>query len=179
MGLSRQGLYVDAPNGRTYLYLLGASQVPGARFERRGPLFGARVIDRGALELRPFVEGLLAPAALGRPAHETQAQLDRTRLSGMLQLGDGLLGNERVEVTLTGRAQGRNRIALTAAVVGHEVVARLPELSASGARFHALGRSGRCGALSGKLSVSLAGRSATLAADEINLADLAIGDPPA
>jgi hypothetical protein len=177
MGLSPMGLYVDAPNGRTYLYLLSASHVPGAHFERRGgSLFGARVGDRGALELRPLIEGLLSGMTLGSPAHDAQDQLDRTRLSGTLQLGDGALGADPNEITLAGRAQGRNRITLTAEVVGREVTARLPEFSASGARLEAFGKRVTCGAITAALRITLARRSVRLLAEEISVADLAIGD---
>jgi len=178
MGLSPMGLYVDAPNGRTHLYLLSATHVPGARFERRDSLIGARMADRGALELRPLVEGLLSGMTLGSPARDAQSQLDRTRLSGTLQLGDGALGADRDEITLAGRAQGRNRITLAAEVVGREVTAQLPEFSASGARLEALGKRVTCGAITAALRITLARQSVRLLADEISVADLAIGDPP-
>ena len=178
MGLSPMGLYVDAPNGRIYLYLLSATHVPGARFERRGgSRLRARVADRGALELGPLVEGLLSGITLGSPAHSAQAQLNRTRLSGTLQLGDGALGADRDEITLAGRALGRNRMTLTAAVVGREVTAQLPEFSASSARFEALGKPVSCGAITAALRITLARQSVRLLADEISVADLAIGDP--
>ncbi|QJW83340.1 hypothetical protein HK414_01260 [Ramlibacter terrae] len=40
MGASRLGLYVDAPNGRSYLYQFPTSLVPGVEYEKRGALLG-------------------------------------------------------------------------------------------------------------------------------------------
>jgi hypothetical protein len=180
MGLSPMGLYVDAPNGRNYLYLFDTGHLPGASFERRGgSLFGAGVADRGALQLRPLVEGLLGGMTLGTPSHAASSQLDRTRVSGMLQLGDGALGAGRHEVLLEGRAQGRNRLSLAAEAAGQELTARLPEFSASAARFEVSGQPATCGRISATLSLKVTRRSATLVADDVTVVDLAVGPLPA
>jgi hypothetical protein len=178
MGISPMGLYVDAPNGRNYLYLFNTAHVPGATFEQRGgSLFGAGVADRGALQLRPLVEGLLCGMTLGNPGHSVSAQIDRTRLSGMLQLGDGALGAGGHEVRLEGRAQGRNRLSLAAEAAGQELTARLPEFSASDARFEVGGQRVTCGRIGATLSLKLARRAATLVADDVTIVDLAVGSP--
>ena len=67
MGVSRMGVYVDAPNGRTYVYLLSATHVPGAAFERRGGLLSSRVSDRGSIDLQPCAECFLRRLNLAAP----------------------------------------------------------------------------------------------------------------
>ena len=59
MGVSRLGLYVDAPNGRSYLYQFPSAPVAGVEYERRGALLGPFVTDRGNLRLQEFGEWLL------------------------------------------------------------------------------------------------------------------------
>lgn len=160
MGVSHMGVYVDAPNGRTYLYMFSGPQVPGVTFEHRGALFGSRVTDRGSLDVRAFAECLLRHAggqAVGWAPHQTAATLDRTRLDGKLQLGDGAFGIEQQYLVLDGRSQGRNRIELSAAVVSRELTMRWLGLSASEARFELLGRAGRTGPVEGTLSVQAGG----------------------
>lgn len=155
MGVSHMGLYVDAPNGRQYLFLFAGSHVPGVRFERRG-LLGARVADRGALDLRAFLEGVLrhlGGAPLGRAPHQVGAQLDRTRLSGELQLGDGALGAERAHLVLDGRAEGRNTVKLAAAAVSRHLQADVPALSAAAASLELPALEVRTGAAAGALRI--------------------------
>lgn len=155
MGIARNGIYVDAPNlGRTDLFNFTAPEVPGADYERRDGL-GARITDRGRLDIVAFVAGLLASTgkqALGRLAgREVQVMLDRTKLSGDLQLGDGALGTARHHLLLGGRARARNRIGFTAAVLGQRIVMRLSELAAESARFELLGRQGETGTVTARI----------------------------
>jgi len=162
MGVSPMGVYVDAPGGRIYLVAFGAAPVAGARFEQRGALF-SRVSDRGALALQPFAECVLRNASgtpIARLAHDVHGTFDRTRLAGELRLGDGAIGTARRHVTLADRGRGKNRVSLSATVVSHQLVLRLPELSASGAAFELLGRPGRTGAITGTLSVQASGLGA-------------------
>jgi hypothetical protein len=176
MGASHLGIHVDAPNGRNYLYRFSASHVPGVRFEQRGGgVPGTGVADRGALTLKPFVEALLSGAALGDAPHPVEAQLDRTRLSGTLQLGDGALGFDGCRMVLEGSAQGRNRLAVSAAVVGQHVMAHWPELWAREAAFELDGRKGRCGAVRGAATLGLRRRSLILQADELTASDVQFG----
>jgi hypothetical protein len=81
--------------------------------------------------------------------------LGRTKLTGELQLADGVMGSEHDHLVLDGRADGRNGIALDAAVLGQRLVLHWPELSASHAQFGALGRSGLTGPIRGALDVHL------------------------
>jgi hypothetical protein len=177
MGASHLGIHVDAPNGRNYLFRFAASHVPGVRFEqRRGSLFGSRVADRGALDIAPFVQALLAGHVLGDAPHPVEAQLDRTRLSGTLHLGDGELGTPDHHLVLAGRAQGRNRLTVSAAVVGQEIAAKLPELHADRAAFRLLGQAGRCGAVRGAVTVQMRRQALSLQADELSVDDVLLGD---
>ncbi|WP_053013329.1 hypothetical protein [Caldimonas brevitalea] len=162
MGLSRGGLYVDAPNlGRRFLAVFTSAQIPGATFEERGGWPISRVAHRGRLDLQAFVSGLLARgggAPLGKAAGpHVEATLDRTRLGGELQLGDGALGTERCHLVLAGHARGKNSLKLTAEVLGEELVVRLPELSASHATFELFGKTGCCGPVVGELRAQLEG----------------------
>ena len=92
MGVSRLGVYVDAPNGRSYVYQFASTPIGGVEFERRGGPLGAWVSNRGNLRLKPFVEGLLRQARSERGAgvtEEARQMLERTALSGDVELSDG------------------------------------------------------------------------------------------
>ncbi|HEY0855865.1 MAG TPA: hypothetical protein VGE16_02340 [Albitalea sp.] len=163
MGVSRDGIYVDAPGGaRTELFRFATPQPPGAQVEARGGFAGG-VSARGSLDLRPFAQAWLEAAhgaALGKTAGRTvDRMLDRTKLSGELRLGDGALGTDRHHLLLSGQAQGKNRVSVSAAVLGHRLVLRLPALSARSAVFEVLGRHGGCGAVAATLEVHATGLS--------------------
>lgn len=131
MGASRLGLYVDAPNGRSYLYQFPSAPVAGVEFERRGAMPGPWVADRGKLLLQAFGEGLLRQCAGARGAGLTeQARLlvDRTALSGELRLGDGRFCVPGVQGETAGRAEGRNAIRLHSEAVGRGVTVELASL---------------------------------------------------
>ncbi|MCW7538076.1 hypothetical protein OOT46_09470 [Aquabacterium sp. A7-Y] len=167
MGISRGGLYVDAPNmGRNYLFLFTAANVPGAAWEQRGGLRGLRVTDRGSLDLRAFAEGVLAGSnqqqPLGKPAgRHVEDTLDRTRLSGELQLGDGVLGLGPQQLRLDGQAAGRNRVKLSAAVLSHQLVLRIAEFSARETAFELFGQSGGSAAVEADLTLHANGLGQT------------------
>ena len=180
MGISRMGIYVDAPNGRTYLYLLSATHVPGASFERRGALLPAWTGDRGSIDLRPFVEGFISGVPLGAPATGTRDMLARTRMSAELRLGNGVIGDDRDRVVLAGREQGKNRIELSSAASGAVIVFRMPELAAGESNFRLFGRAVSTGALSATLSVQLKdlreAPSMSASITELTLQHIVIGD---
>lgn len=132
MGVSRMGIYVDAPNGRSYIYQFASAPLAGVEFERRGALLSPWVSERGKLRLRAFAESKLRQE-IGQ-SHEgltEQAKLllGRTSLSGTLQLGDGLFAVPGLQASLEGRAGGRNAIALHAEAVGRGLTARMPSLA--------------------------------------------------
>lgn len=186
MGISRGGIHVDAPRlGRKYLYLFTAREIPGAQFETRGAGRSRGVTDRGRLDLHAFVEGLLShqPFALpGRMANrQLEATLDRTRLTGELVLGDGRLGTQDHHLVLAGQAQGRNRVIVSAAVLSHELVLRLPELAAERACTAWQGLPVRSGPVSADLSLRVGGLGlgprpdVTLGLGSLRLQDVHVG----
>lgn len=121
MGASRLGLYVDAPNGRSYLYQFSSAPVAGVEYERRGAVLGPWVTDRGKLHLQPFGEWLLRqPWSEGAMGITEQARLlfDRTAVSGELRLGDGKLAAPGVQAEMAGRAEGRNVVRVHSEAVG-------------------------------------------------------------
>lgn len=178
MGLSRMGVYVDAPSGRQYLAMLDGSPREGMRFEQRGALLGPLVTDRGALLLAPLLQALLAGTRPFRPAADAQALLRRTRIEGRLRLGDGPLGQPALGLALTGAAAGRNQLTLQS-TTGGGLLLRWPELSATALRWPLPGI-GRASAesLSGGLSVEVrpgpAGLRLALKAHELLLRGLRI-----
>jgi hypothetical protein len=184
MGVSHMGIYADTPTGRDYLFQFALPHVPGARFEQRGSLFGARVSDRGTLDLKPFVESLLHNSGcgtpLGRPGRHAAPALQRTRLSGELSLGDGVMGTRDQHVALAGQAQGRNRVGVSAASMGRQIVLRLPELLVASSLFSLLGLQGGSGAISGTVSVTASapgqGAALRLAAERLSVQALRLGD---
>ena len=133
MGVSRLGLYVDAPNGRSYLYQFPSAPVAGVEYERRGAVLGPWVTDRGNLQLQAFVEQLLRQPRGGKgPGFTEQARLlfDRTAVSGDVQLSDGRFAAPGVQADLVGRAEGRNTARLHSEAVGRGLTVELASLSA-------------------------------------------------
>lgn len=194
MGVSPAGLYVDARHGgRSFLFLFTGGKVPGASFEKRadGRPRGA-VTDRGRIDLRAFAEGLLAGGgvqAIGRTAdRHVESTVDRTRLDGELRLGDGVLGIGQHQLRLEGQAQGRNRVRLSAAVLGHKLMLNMPELAAAGAAFELLGMAARTGAISACVEVEATelradpgagcGPALRIEVDELTVRDVSLGEPP-
>lgn len=165
MGVSRMGLYVDAPNGRSYLYQFPAAAVAGVEYERRGTLLGPLVSNRGQLELQPFVEGLLrqGPSAHG-PGFTEQSRLllDRTALRGDVQLGDGSIAAPGVRAELAGRAEGRNALRLHSQAVGRGVALEMASFAVRQALLHRKGIQFGCDAISGALLLRLAVEGANL-----------------
>jgi hypothetical protein len=132
MGVSRLGLYVDAPNGRSYLYQFSSAPVSGVEYERRGALLGPWVTDRGTLRLQAFGEGLLRQArgiqTLGF-TEQARVLFDRTALSGDVQLGDGRLAAPGVQADMVGRATGHNLVRLHSEAVGRALTVEMASLS--------------------------------------------------
>lgn len=158
MGVSRLGLYVDAPNGRSYLYQFALAPVAGVEFEKRGALMGPFVTDRGNLRLQEFGEGLLRQGHTGAGVGFTdQARLlfDRTAVSGDLRLGDGRFAAPGVQAELTGRAQGSNTIRLHSEAVGRGLSAEVAALSVRNAAVGAGHAQLACDAIEGALTLRL------------------------
>jgi len=180
MGISRMGVYVDAPNGRTYLYLFSATHIPGAVFERRGALFARWTGSRGSIELRPFVECFLSGVPMGALAAGIRDIISRTRVTADLRLGDGVMGDDRNRVVLAGREQGRNRIELSSVAAGAATL-RIHDLSVAESRLEMSGKIVTTGPLSATLSVRVTNfparpmASATIA--ELTVRDVACGEP--
>lgn len=131
LGASPQGLYVDAPNGRSYLYQFAAAGAAGVTFEHRGALFGPLITDRGGLHLQPFAEGLLRQErrAAARLGQQARLLLDRTAVSGDLRLGDGRLAVPGLRAQLTGRDQGHNQVHLRSGAVGRGLAVEIGSLA--------------------------------------------------
>ena len=165
MGVSRMGLYVDAPNGRSYLYQFPSAAVAGVEYERRGAMLGARVSHRGSLHLQPFVEGLLRQSVAAAGTGLTQqARLlfQRTAVSGDVRLSDGKLAAPGMQAELTGRAEGRNTVRVHAESVGRGLTAEVPSLSVREARV-LLGKAElACGPVSGAATLRLQPESGAL-----------------
>jgi hypothetical protein len=136
MGASRMGIYVDAPNGRSYLYQFTSAPVAGVEYESRGATLGPWVTDRGRLQLQPFVEWLLRQPGKGQLLGITeQARLlfDRTKVSGEVRLGDGRFTAPGVQADLAGRAEGRNAVRLHSEAVGRGLTLAIDALAVKNA----------------------------------------------
>ena len=156
MGVSRLGVYIDAPNGRSYLYQFSCMPMAGVEYERRGALLGPWVTDRGRLQLQAFAEALLRQPAkgLGMGITDQARQLfDRTALSGELQPGDGRFAAPGMQLDLAGRAEGRNAIRLHSEAVGRGISAEIASLSARDALLQAGGLQLSCDAITGALTL--------------------------
>jgi hypothetical protein len=164
MGVSRLGIYVDAPNGRSYLYQFATTPVAGVEFERRGAM-GAWVSNRGSLRLQEFAQGLLQQGPGGKgPGFTEQARLlfARTSLSGELRLGDGKLGVPSAQAELAGRAQGHNVVRLVSGSVGRGVTADVDSLSVRNVVLQSGDLQLTCDEIAGALRLRLAIEGARL-----------------
>jgi hypothetical protein len=183
MGVSRLGLYVDAPNGRSYVYQFSDTPISGVEFERRSGLLGAWVANRGNLRLQAFVEGLLRQARPGSGAgftEEARLLFDRTAVSGDVQLSDGRFAAPGVEADLVGRADGRNAVRLHSKAVGRGLTVEMTSLLVRNALLNAGDTRLACDELTGVLvlRVSIEGTQLRFAFDvpEIELSGLRV-DP--
>ena len=158
MGVSKLGIYVDAPNGRSYLYQFSPAPVAGVAYERRGAFLGQRVSDRGSLQLQAFAEAMLLHATAGPGAGFTdQARLllARTALSGFVQLGDGNFAAPGLEAELSGRGAERNIVRLQSDAVGRGLTLDLAALSVQHAVLNALGARVTCDEVTGTAKLQL------------------------
>ncbi|CAN7680801.1 hypothetical protein [Variovorax paradoxus] len=129
MGVSRMGIYVDAPNGRSYLYQFAAAPLAGVVFEHRGTLLGPWVSERGKLQLKTFAESMLRQGRRGPGQGLTQQArllLGRTSLSGELRLGEGLVAVPGLQVHL----EGRHAIGVHSQSVGRGLKVEMASLAA-------------------------------------------------
>lgn len=138
MGVSRMGFYVEAPNGRSYLYQFAATPVAGVEFEKRGALPWSG--DRGSLRLQEFAEALLrqGPKGAGQGfTEQARLLLARTALSGEVRLADGKLALPGLRAELVGRAQGRNTVRLQSESVGRGISVEVPLVSVRNVAWNA------------------------------------------
>ena len=175
MGVSKLGLYVDAPNGRSYLYQFPATPLTGVAFEHRGALLG-RVADRGKLRLQEFIEGMLHQAGVAHGlgiTEQARLLLGRTSLSGEVQLADGKFAAPGMQAELTGRAAGRNLVRLHSEAVGRGVSAEIALLSVRNAQLNAKSAQLACDEITGALLLHLFVEGGQLRF-ELKLADVSI-----
>ena len=158
MGVSRLGLYVDAPNGRSYLYQLASAPLAGVEFERRGALLSPWVSERGKLHLKTFAEAMLRQS-VGGPGQGLTEQarllLGRTALSGEVQLGDGLFAVPGMHVRLDESAEGRNAVGMRSDALGQGLTVEMDSLSAGQAVANWRGAQLACDKLTARLRLQL------------------------
>ena len=158
MGVSRLGLYIDAANGRSYLYQFPSTPVAGVEYERRGALLGPWVTDRGGLQVQAFLEGVLRQAREGGGGGVTEQArllLARTAVSGDVQLGDGRFAAPGVQADLVGRADGRNGVRLHSEAVGRGFTLEMASLSVRDAVLRWGTMQVGCGQLTAALTLRL------------------------
>ena len=158
MGVSRLGLYVDAPNGRSYLYQFASAPLMGVEFERRGALLSPWVSERGKLQLQAFAEALLRQAGGGQSQGLTQQArllLERTALSGEVQLSDGLFAMPGVQAHTEGRGDGRNAVRLHSQAVGSGLSFEMASLAVRDAVARWAGVHLRCDRIAARLKLQL------------------------
>lgn len=158
MGVSRLGIYVDAPNGRSYLYQFASAVIAGVEYERRGTMLGPWVTSRGKLQLQPFGESLLAQRRDGQAqgfTEQSRQLFDRTAVAGEVRLGDGQLAAPGVRAELVGRAEGRNTVRIHSEAVGRGFTLAIETLSARDAALAAKGRQLHCGEMTGAVTLRM------------------------
>ena len=158
MGVSRLGLYVDAPNGRSYLYQFASAPLAGVEFERRGALLSPWVSERGKLHLKAFAETMLRQSGGGQGqglTEQARLLLGRTAISGEVQLGDGLLAVPGLQVRLEGRGEGRNAVGLHSDALGQGLAVEMASLSAGNAVVNWRGAQLGCDRITARLKLQL------------------------
>lgn len=158
MGVSRLGLYVDAPNGRSYLYQFASAPLAGVEFERRGALLSPWVSERGKLHLQAFAEAMLRQRAGGRSqglTEQARLLLGRTALSGEVQLGDGLLAVPGAQVHMEGRGEGRNAVGMRSDALGQGLTVEMASLAARDAAAAFRGARLGCDRITARLKLQL------------------------
>ncbi len=159
MGASRMGIYVDAANGRSYLYQFQSAPVAGVEYERPGLLRGPFQSDRGSLRLQPFAEWLLRQPVSGSLHGLTeQARLlfARTAVSGQVQLGDGLVQVGGLEAGLVGQAHGVNLVGLRSPSVGSGLAVQVAALALRDLSIPLGPMHLRCGSVEGAVTLEVA-----------------------
>jgi hypothetical protein len=158
MGVSRMGFYVDAPNGRSYLYQFASVPVAGVEFERRGAFIGPWVSDRGNVQLQPFAEGLLAQGPRGAGQGITQQArllLDRTAVSGEVRLGVGRLAAFGLQADVAGDESGGTTVQVRSDAVGRGITAGIASLVLRGLAGTLHGLALTCDEVAGSAGVRL------------------------
>ncbi|GAB2594945.1 hypothetical protein GCM10027034_30370 [Ramlibacter solisilvae] len=154
MGVSRRGIYVDAPNGRSYLYQFSSAPAAGVEYEQRGAMLGPRVKNRGNLQLQAFAEGLLRQPRGGLAqgfTEQTRLLFDRTAVSGEVRLGDGRFAATGVQADLVGRADGSNEVRLHSEAVGRGLTVEMASMAVRNAQFSSRDRQLSCDQIAGEL----------------------------
>lgn len=158
MGASRLGFYVDAPNGRSYLYQFTSTPVAGVEYERRGALLGPWVTDRGKVHLQAFGEWLLrqpwSDKAMGI-TEQARLLFDRTAVRGEVRLGDGRIAAPGVQAELAGRAEGANVVRLHSEAVGRGLHVDVDALAVRSVLLGAGDRRLACDEVAGSLRMRL------------------------
>ena len=181
MGISRMGLYVDAPGGRTYLLQFATPPQAGVRYEQRSALLGHWTTDRGQLSLRPFLEAMLAqmarsgPRAAGGFTAQARTLFARTAMRGELRPGDGVIDLGPLQLRLVGRAEGRNTALLDSAAVGRGLSLSLDDVALADLRLRVGERELRAGRGSARLRLRVQVRDDGLAI-ELSLGTLILRD---
>jgi len=158
MGVSRLGLYVDAPNGRSYLYQFASAPLAGVEFERRGALLSPWVSERGKLHLKAFAETMLRQLGGGQRqglTEQARLLLGRTALSGEVRLGDGRFAMPGLQAHVDGRAEGRNAVALRSEALGQGLGIEIPSLSARDAAADFRGARLACDRVTARVKLQL------------------------
>lgn len=165
MGVSRLGIHVDAPNGRSYLYQFASAPVAGVEYERSGAFLSPWATDRGSLRLQPFGEWLLRQPLGGQlqgVSEQARLLFDRTAVSGDLQLGDGRFAAPGVQAELVGRAEGRNLVRLHSQAVGRGLTVEMGSLAVRNAVASLGGTRVECEQVAGAVTLRLSREGARL-----------------
>jgi len=160
MGVSRLGIYVDAPTGRSYLYQFASAPLVGVAFEQRDALFGPWVSERGKLWLQAFAEALVGRADMGQNqglTEQARLLLRRTALSGQVRLGDAPFAAPGFQGRTESSADGRNTVALTSPAVGEGLGVSIADLAVRDLAAHRYGLRVLCDAISAGVQLDLIG----------------------
>jgi hypothetical protein len=158
MGISRLGLYVEAPHGRTYLYQFEHAPIAGVEYEKPAALPGPWVSDRGKLELQPFAESLLRQAqgaSMKGFTEQARRMFERTTVNGEIALGDGPVAVGGMQAEFTGRAQGRNTVRIHSQALARGVTVEMPALSLARASATLNGTQAACEAITAGVTLRL------------------------
>jgi Domain of unknown function (DUF4157) len=168
MGADGDGIYVDGLGFGGILFrshIDGTANLRGLTTETYDTdLENTWISDRGALDLKEMVEGMMNDPSAGSAGGtaEQLSKLNRMSLAGTapLTLGDSTITKGKTAIQLSGSAAGKNQITISGTTIGDHFQIDLSQFEASKLTFEAQGKPGETGKVTANITVEVRGLGA-------------------